>query len=274
MSNRLARHFYDFGHFRLDAAERLLFHHGRMVRLTPKAFEILLILVQNSGHVLTKGELMKVVWPDSFVEEGNLARNISTLRKALSEGDEKHHYIETVPCRGYRFAANVRESWEEEAGEIGPQPAGPGAIRRAAISPLAVLPFKPLCAEECDFSLGLRIADALITKLSSLRKIIVRPTSAVRKYANLEQDPVATGSELKVEAVLEGSIQQSGKRIRVTVRLISVRNESPLWAAQFDTHFTDIFTVEDTISDQAVGELTELLTGEEKAIGAAPVSRK
>jgi DNA-binding winged helix-turn-helix (wHTH) protein len=269
MSDWLAKHHYDFGRFRLDAIEHLLSYHGKVVHLTPKAFEILLVLVQNRGHILTKNELMKAVWPDSFVEEGNLARNISTLRKALGRYREKHQYIETIPCRGYRFVANVHESWEENVARIRPQSEGPVIISPAAISSLAVLPFKPLCVEDCDMSLGLRIADALITKLSSLRRIIVRPTSAVRKYANLEQDPIAAGSELKVEAVLEGCIQRSDVRIRVTVRLISVRNESPLWAAQLDTLFTDIFTVEDDISNQVTCALADLLTGEEQGVCAA-----
>ncbi len=77
--------------------------------LTPKVYEVLQLLVQNSGHMLGKDELLKAVWPDSFVEEGNLTRNISTLRAALGDNSDDHRYIETVPKRGYRFIANVRE---------------------------------------------------------------------------------------------------------------------------------------------------------------------
>jgi pimeloyl-ACP methyl ester carboxylesterase/DNA-binding winged helix-turn-helix (wHTH) protein len=102
-----------FGLFRIDVTERLLFNAEGAVPLTPKAFDTLLMLVENSGHVLGKDELMKAVWPDSFVEENNLAQNISTLRKVLSEGGEK--FIETVPKRGYRFIAEVKEVQEGEA---------------------------------------------------------------------------------------------------------------------------------------------------------------
>ncbi|HSE96962.1 MAG TPA: winged helix-turn-helix domain-containing protein [Blastocatellia bacterium] len=101
--------FYEFGPFRLDATRRLLLREGKPVPLTYKAFETLAILVQNSGRVIEKDELMREVWPDTFVEEGSLARNISVLRKALGEGPSDHHYIETIPKRGYRFVARVRE---------------------------------------------------------------------------------------------------------------------------------------------------------------------
>ncbi len=100
---------YEFGAFRLDSHERLLFRNGEQVPLTPKVFDILLVLVQSSGHVLTKEELLAKVWPDSFVEEGNLNRHISTLRKALGDNLDQPECIDTIPKRGYRFIANVKE---------------------------------------------------------------------------------------------------------------------------------------------------------------------
>src|SRR5215467_7022484 len=101
--NRPARRFYLFDGFRVDVNERLLFKEEREVQLTPKVFDTLLVLLENSSHVLAKKDLMQQVWPDSFVEENNLAQNISILRKALGEG-----FIQTVPKRGYRFVADVR----------------------------------------------------------------------------------------------------------------------------------------------------------------------
>jgi DNA-binding winged helix-turn-helix (wHTH) protein len=104
------KRYYEFGDFRIDISERLLFNRQGIVSLTPKAFDTLLVLVENSGHVLSKEELMQRVWPDSFVEENNLAQNISMLRKALCEEGSGRKLIETVPKRGYRFVADVRES--------------------------------------------------------------------------------------------------------------------------------------------------------------------
>ena len=110
MMKDTAKRFYVFGDFRIDMTERTLFDNKGVVSLTPKAFDTLLVLVENSGHVLGKEELMKKVWPDSFVEENNLAQNISVLRKILGREGGGQKYIETVPKRGYRFVADVRES--------------------------------------------------------------------------------------------------------------------------------------------------------------------
>src|SRR6185436_61922 len=109
MTNQPASRFYSFGAFRVDAHERLLFKGDREISLTPKVFDTLLALIENSSHVLTKKELMQKVWPDSFVEENNLAQNISLLRKALGET-----VIKTIPKRGYRFVADVSISGDED----------------------------------------------------------------------------------------------------------------------------------------------------------------
>src|SRR5262245_53749460 len=101
--------FYEFGPFRVDTVKYVLTRDGEVVPLNLKAFEILLALIQNRGQVLEKNELLQRVWPDTVVEENNLARNISALRKALDEQPNEHHYILTVPGRGYRFVASVRE---------------------------------------------------------------------------------------------------------------------------------------------------------------------
>ncbi len=103
-----SRELYDFGAFRLDAAERALTKNGQVIPLTPKAFDTLVVLVRNSGHVVEKDELLKEVWPDTFVEEGVLAVNVAAIRKALSDGEEGRSYIETVPRRGYRFIGEVQ----------------------------------------------------------------------------------------------------------------------------------------------------------------------
>lgn len=116
--SKQTEHFYEFDAFRLDVTEKCLRRGDELVTLTPKVFETLLILVANNGHVLGKAELMESLWPDSFVEEGSLAQNISLLRKALSENGGGCKYIETVPKRGYRFVADVREVRPDEAAQI------------------------------------------------------------------------------------------------------------------------------------------------------------
>jgi Tol biopolymer transport system component/DNA-binding winged helix-turn-helix (wHTH) protein len=106
---RRQQYLYEFGPYRLDTTERLLLRDGERVALTPKVFETLVALVERRGHLVEKDELMKTVWPDSFVEEANLTNNVSALRKILGTGQNGQDYIETVPKRGYRFTAPVRE---------------------------------------------------------------------------------------------------------------------------------------------------------------------
>jgi eukaryotic-like serine/threonine-protein kinase len=108
-----SKHFYEFGPFRIDLTDKLLFRGTSAVPLTPKAFDTLVVLVEAAGRILEKDDLMKRVWPDTIVEENNLTQNISALRKALGQGADEKPYIETLPRRGYRFVAAVRERWEE-----------------------------------------------------------------------------------------------------------------------------------------------------------------
>jgi DNA-binding winged helix-turn-helix (wHTH) protein/tetratricopeptide (TPR) repeat protein len=328
--SKLAVSFYEFGPFHLDAVKRLLLREGEAVALTPKAFDLLLALVESSERVLEKSELIERVWPDSFVEESNLTQNISTLRKALRESPHHHQYIVTVPGRGYRFVASVNEvcdagdelilerqtrsrivmEREEEirlqeeteavnqkAIEVsGPKPSQTGwrlspkllaiglvviglaiafstllipskpkpEVTDQELRVIAVLPFKPMGEEGSEEYLRLGMADALITKLSNVRQIIVRPTSAVIKYGNSDQDPAAIGRELKVNSLLDGRIQRIGDRVRVTVQLLRVRDGTPLWAYKCDEQCADIFEVQDTISEKVAAALALKLTGEER----------
>jgi DNA-binding winged helix-turn-helix (wHTH) protein/Tfp pilus assembly protein PilF len=121
MSERLAPS-YDFGPFSVDAGKRLLLRDGKPVPLAPKVLETLLALIENRERVLSKDELLKQVWGDTIVEEGGLARNVSVLRKALGEKPEDHQYIVTVPARGYRFVAEVRERQGEDVTRAEPPP--------------------------------------------------------------------------------------------------------------------------------------------------------
>lgn len=266
MTNHVSRR-YRFGPFQLDVGEQVLRREGQTVPLKPKVFELLVVLVENAGCVVRKEELMKRLWPESFVEDSNLAVSICELRKTLGGGRTGHwSYIETVPRRGYRFVPRVSDESGEAAGATASDSSLVGASNgdRRVRGTIAVLPFKSI-GETGDTYLGLGMADALITRLSNLRQITVRPTSSVRKYDG-SQDPAAAGRELGVEWVLDGSVQRSGKRIRATVQLVKVGEGASKWAGKFDEEFNDIFGVEDSISEQVVDELRLKLTEEERAL--------
>lgn len=132
------------------------------------------------------------------------------------------------------------------------------------INSIAVLPFKPLVAGDRDEPLEMGMADSLITRLSNLTEINVRPISAVRKYANVDQDALAAGRQQKVDAVLDGQIQKAGDGIRVTVRLMRTDDGRPVWTSQFDEKMTNIFRVQDSISEKVASELALKLTAAEK----------
>jgi TolB-like protein/DNA-binding winged helix-turn-helix (wHTH) protein/Flp pilus assembly protein TadD len=305
------RSVYEFGPYRLDPAGRRLLLDGEPVALTARVFDILLYFVQNGGRLITKEEVLSAVWPDSFVEEGNLTRNVSTLRKALGDNSDDPRYIVTLPGRGYTFVPVVREVWESDEPEAMPAavrlsslpvettaadpvaPALPRArqahrlrlllafgvvgltglllyswFRRTSTTSetasIAVLPFKPLAADARDESLELGMADTIIARLSQVRGITVRPVSSVRRYSSLEQDALAAGRELGVSSVLDGSLQKAGERIRVRLRLLRVSDGRQLWAGQFDERMSDIFAVQDSISEKVVATLIPKLSEEDR----------
>jgi DNA-binding winged helix-turn-helix (wHTH) protein/TolB-like protein/Flp pilus assembly protein TadD len=291
---------FEFGEFRLESPTRRLLRAGEPVALTPKVFDTLLYLVEHRGTTLTKDELLTALWPDVVVEENNLGQNISKLRSVLGETRGENRYIATIPGHGYRFVAPVTVVTDEAetdrpaTGGAAPLEAsrGPSRYVRPAIvagllaggvllgvalsdgtfsrgrdtpvRTLAVLPFKPLVSDNRNQALEVGMADSLIVKLGGIRHLTVRPLGVVRRYGDPEQNPVSAGRELGVEAVLDGHIQRSADRIRVTVQLVRVADQTQLWASQFDEQFTNIFAVQDAISERVARALALELTGEER----------
>lgn len=258
-----ASQYYEFSHFCIDGLRRMLLREGTSIPLPPKAFETLLALVQNSDRVMTKQELIERIWPDSFVEENNLAQHVFMLRKALGEEKNEHRYIVTVPGRGYRFVALVQESTAEEARQRhGYKPSV--TAHQKPITSIGVLPFKSVMSHESDLFLGIGLADSIIMRLSGVKDISVRPTTSILKYSGAEQDLLAIGSELNVELVLDGIYQRDGNQIRVTANLVRIEDGATLWAAKFDENFSDIFVVQDSLAEQVVRVLALKLSVEER----------
>jgi DNA-binding winged helix-turn-helix (wHTH) protein/tetratricopeptide (TPR) repeat protein len=267
--NAEAHRSFEFGPFHLDLSERLLLRNGKAVPLAPKVFDTLSILVENSGHILEKDELMTKLWPDTFVEESSLSQNIFQLRKVLAEDTPDLQYIETIPKRGYRFSADVTEIMRDDDVDASPYLTNARSLIKEdetslTIKSLAVLPFKPLGKEKADEYLGLGMADATIIKLSGLRQLLVLPTSTVIRYTGRRNNTLTLGRKLNVDAILDGTVQHADDRVRVTVQLIRLESGKTIWSGKFDEHFTDIFAVQDSISEQVAGALALRITGAER----------
>src|SRR5262252_1440166 len=266
---------YEFGKFVLDPKGKTLFSDGKPIHLPAKEFETLLLLVENNHKALSKDEMMGVLWRDSFVEESNLAKQISRLRKILNSDGEQ--FIETLPKHGYRFSADLRLTVpvEEEPPILERRPLKGSTFLQSSretasptekIKSIAVLPLKPLNAGEKNKVLGLGLADALITKLGSLRQIVVRPISAVAWVADAPADPMEIGRKLGVDAVLEGAIQESEGRLRISARLIRTDSGMQLWAENFDEPANEIFALQDALSNKIAKTLAFELTHTENKL--------
>jgi TolB-like protein/tetratricopeptide (TPR) repeat protein len=225
---------YEFGPFRVDPRERQLIRNGEVVPLRPKVFDILLLLVQNSGHVLTKDDVMRHIWSNTAVEEGNISRTISTLRTVLGEDPREHRYIETIPWRGYRFIANVREVLVEEA------------VKR--IDSIAVLPFVNVNEDPKTEYLVDGITDSVIRSLAQSRLLRVTSRNSAFRYKGREIDAQSVGRELKVQALLLGRVSRSDDLLSISVELVDTRDDRHLWGAQYIRPPDDLLAVCDTIA--------------------------
>jgi DNA-binding winged helix-turn-helix (wHTH) protein/TolB-like protein/tetratricopeptide (TPR) repeat protein len=281
-------HLYEFGPFVLDTAQHLLSRDGSPVPLTPKTYDMLVVLVENSGRMLSKEELLKTLWPNSFVEESNLTQQISTIRKALGESAGEDRYIVTVPGRGYRFAAEVKGSPEEPAptqpeagsdksilvdsrnkrvlipalGVLSVVVVGLGYFayqKQSSKTPpparprsLAILPFQSLREDSKNDFLGFSLADAVITKLDYVSSLTVRPSSAIEKYRNQAIDIARIAADLHVDTLLTGNFIREGDDLRITSQLIDVKTENILWKGEFGLKYDRLLTVQDTVAEEIV----------------------
>lgn len=253
MNNKVLR--YEFENYVLLPSERLLFCAGKPVPLKSKVFETLLTLIRHPGKLLTKDELMTQIWGNNFVEEANLTQNIFTLRKIFGENPKDHHFIVTVPGRGYRFVAQVDTITEPKRENY---LNGASHSSNGTSKSLAVLPLKFLVPKESEEKkyLGLAIADSLITQLSTTRKFAVRSTEAILKYTETERDAISIGRELEVEVVLSGTLQTMNAKIRANLQLYDTKSGDTIWADKFEVVSDDFFEMQDKISSLAADALT------------------
>jgi TolB-like protein len=247
---------FRFGPFVLDVADRSLKRDGVSVPLTPKVFDLLVVLVSSAGRLADKDTLLKSVWPDVAVEEGNLTKGIFSLRQVLEQDGTR--YIETVPKRGYRFAAVVSQA------PVGSSTAAnahavPSAEREpaAAENSVAVLPFADMSAarDQAFFCEGM--SEEIINALGRVPGLRVASYTSSQRFKGEAIDAKVIARDLGVGWLLEGSVRKSGETVRIAVQLVRAIDGFAAWSGRFDRRLDDIFTVQDDIAGMIADTLTE-----------------
>ncbi len=312
------KHLYEFGPFCLDAAKRRLLRDGEVVKLTPKAFETLLALVEQQGKTVEKEELLKRVWAGLVVEENNLNQCITTLRKSLGDSREKSEYIATIPGVGYRFVAEVREIELEnsqeggkqsapplgDSGGVAPFPTVPGdqpgrSLRRAvrygllilvplvgvavigyavisrkrsppppsrpAVLSIMVLPLENLSGDPSQEYFADGVTDALIGDLAKLPGLQVISRTSSMHYKGTKKSLPEIAREIKVDAIVEGSVQRSGDRVVIRAQLIQAATDLHLWVQTYERSMRDVLDVQSEIAQTIARQVQIQMTPADQA---------
>jgi TolB-like protein/DNA-binding winged helix-turn-helix (wHTH) protein len=325
-------HLYRFGPYVLDPQRRALYCNESPVPLTPKAFDLLLFLAQNPNRLITKDELLKAVWGDAFVEEGNLTQYISLLRRALADNSKDSRLIVTISRKGYQFTADVvlaetpdvtaqvptsgvstpgitveakagNQNSPAEAPDVLESPKVNAAIpkpgsrwRIAAVlsafavalavagyiswqgfrivsTPrsekimLAVLPFENLTGDPKEEYLADGLTEEMISQLGRLHpeQLGVIARTSVMGYKSSDQRLDQIGRDLSVQYVLENSLRGTGDHLRITVQLLQVKDQSHLWAQDYDYRPRDILSLEDDVAKAVAREIQIRLPPQQQA---------
>ena len=235
-----------FEDFTLDTDRRELRRGGERVALGPLVFDLLVHLVRNSDRVVSKDDMLEVVWKGRIVSESNLTSHVNAVRKALGDSGEAQRLVRTVPRKGIRFVGDVRAEGASPAAAptVAAPPAPPTGDRPA----IAVLPFTNMGgdAEQEYFADG--ITEDIITALSKWRSFLVVARNSSFTYKGRNVDVRQVGRELGVRYVLEGSVRKASNRVRITAQLVDTAHGTHLWAERYDRDLTDVFAIQDEIS--------------------------
>ena len=319
---------YRFGPFRLEPDRGLLLRHDQPVPLTPKTFDALLYLLERSGRLVTKDDLMKALWAESFVGESNLTQTIFMVRKALSDNGDGQSYITTVPGRGYRFDAEVeRGSGGDRAAGVAQSSFSAPATDMAATQPppkveilvpekrgfiryskpllataavivvvavagyfawlrseyrpsqtrrrimLAVLPFQNLTGDASQEYFSDGLTEEMLTQLGNLdpQRLAVIARTSVMHYKNSPTPMDQIGRELGVQYVVEGSVRRDANHVRVTAQLIQTKDQTHVWARQYDRELKGLLALQGEIAQEIADEI-QLTLGDHKAATQAALS--
>ena len=256
---------YRFGDCELDPGLHELRSKGRVSAIEPKAFDLLLYLVENRDRMVSRDELNERIWKGRFVSDASLSTCIKLARQAIGDNGKRQDYIRTVPRRGFRFVGSVEVRGPSRRAIL------PAVTDRAAKSAGLTPPDKPSVAvlsfesmsddpEQEYFADG--VAEDIITSLSKLPELLVIARNSSFTYKGRAVKVQAIAEQLGVRYVLEGSVRKAGNRVRISAQLIDCTTGGHLWAERFDRELTDIFAVQDEVTQRIVSAMAMTLSAD------------
>lgn len=253
---------YRFDDVRVDLQTYRVFKAGRAVQLEPKAFEVLVFLIEHRGRVIDKSELLDAAWKESFVTQNAMTRVIAQLRRALGDKPQDARYIKTVQTRGYLFIPEVRsdDTMAEAIIERLPPPAHADRIQS-----LAVLPLENFSGDPAQDYLTDSLTDELITELAKIGSLRVISRTSVMQYKGARKSLPQIARELNVDVVIEGSALRAGERVRITAQLIHGATDSHLWAESYERPLGDLLALQNEVARTIARAIKVKLTPQDQA---------
>lgn len=245
-----------FGDCVMDVERRELRRAGDVVRVEPQVFDLILHLVENRDHVVSKEALLEAVWRKRVISNSALSTRINAARQALGDNGERQQFIQTIPRRGFRFIGDVRETEPPSANAAAAEdtPSGPS---------IAVLAFANLSDDREQDYFADGMAEDLITGLSHIRWLMVIARNSSFSYRGRSVDTRQIGRELNVRYLLEGSVRRDSNLVRINAQLVEAESGAHLWAGKFDGALENIFDLQDRIVGSVIGAIEPSLRGAE-----------
>ncbi len=247
-----------FGDCVLDPDRRELTRGSATVAIGPQVFDLLAYLLENRDRVVSRDDLLDAVWDGRIVSESTLTSHINAVRKAIGDTGREQRFIRTIPRKGFRFVADVRQTRpaERPTAESSAETAYPALPDKPSI---AVLPFQNLSGEPGQDYFSEGVIEEIITALSRMRRLFVIARNSSFAYKGRAVDVKQVGRELGVRYVLEGSVRKAANRVRITGQLVDASAGTNLWADRFESTADDIFELQDRITESVVGAIAPRL---------------
>jgi TolB-like protein/Tfp pilus assembly protein PilF len=255
---------FAFGDCVLDPGRRELTRGSEVVSISPKAFDLLVHLVQNREHVVSKDDLLQAVWDGRIVSESTLTSHINAVRKAIGDSGEEQRLIRTLARKGFRFIGDVHELQSSDAVSSKPgfaklDESHAGALALPDKPSIAVLPFLNLSGDPEQEYFADGVVEDVISALSRIRWLFVIARNSSFTYKGRAVDLKQVGRELGVRYVLEGSLRKAANRVRITGQLIDATTAAHLWADRFEGTLDNIFELQDQMTASVVGAIAPQL---------------